>query len=229
MYDTSAIADRLYPAAPAGEQAAPVPAAPAPVPAAQPDRPLSIEERHAALYAPKSEPAPAEPAPPMTDAQEDEANRAAFDAVFAEREADPLRKLYPDQVTYAAAVPDDVFAGVEGVDAKAAAGELRSVFGDIGANTGEAKQLVDVYRTLSAAAPEVRAGWQAESHKWLTETYGNDAASKLADAQRLVKSQPAVRRLLEENDAHTNPAIVRHFVELGQRARAAGKFNKKGK
>jgi hypothetical protein len=205
-----------------------VPAAPAPVPAAQPDRPLSVEERHAALYAPKSEPAPVEPTLPMTDAQEDEANRAAFAHVFDERESE-LRKLYPDQVTYADAVPDDVFAGVEGVDAKAAAGELRSVFGDIGANSTEAKQLVDVYKLGMAADDNTRAGWQAEAVKALSAAHGEGAARALADARALVASHPAVYALLDRNGLGNHAAIVTHFIELGQRARAAGRFSKKGK
>lgn len=219
----------MAPAAPDPEPVAETMLTDAPVQPA--DTPPTDEPHYLAMRdAPEQPPAPA---PAADDANPLESNLP--DAVRELREADPNRRLYSAQKTYASDLPDADFeavVGKEGPDGKPftqeravqAATEWREIAADLELSTADVRELVPVFK--NPPTPEQQAANRSASLQWLVAEHGDRAAHVLELARALVARDPRTAALLDFGGGD-DPRVVKKIVASALRQAASGKLKLK--
>lgn len=137
------------------------------------------------------------------------------------RNADPDRRMYSAQTAYGSSLPDNLLADVEGIEAdtkQAAVREFREIAYDIGADTRQVQEFVNLANRTRANPPDSKTvvEWQAEAAKRLKQNFGDGADRVFAQAQALVNRDPRVALMLKTTGLGNHPDVVMHFVRLAQ-------------
>lgn len=214
MTDFTSAAEALYgqpeqaPAAPA-----PQPAAPAPETAPEPT-PVHTEDTQPANT---ETPEPEEQAAPANIVEA--IKKAIPDEIQAQRDADEARKLYSPQVALAKAIPDNLFANVEGMDEatqSAVVTELRELAGDVGF-TAEDITTVTAAMSNPPQTEEERIASREKAVQLLNEHFGQGAKQAWLDARAYVAADARRAAILQR--AGDDPRVVLRVAQLARQAK----------
>lgn len=173
------------------------------------------EEREQAFYG-KPE------APPAIDIPEN---------IKALRGADGTRKMYSPQGTYAAVLPDDLWASEESAKdipepvQRAAIAELREMAADVAMSNDDVRALQSIALQIPEAPSDAdRIAWREQAITRLNETYGNGAAQAFRDARAFIAQDPRRAQILDAKGLGDHPDTVLMVARLARQARMQGKL-----
>ena len=145
-----------------------------------------------------------------------------LEAALAARKERQAESFYSAQSMYSDVLPDDPHGSPE---QKALAHEFREVFADWRASSQDARELVAAAERLKELPTEATLkGWENEALGELRRTYGADANSALADAQKLVARDPRVAAFLDAFGLGSHPQVVSTLARLARQQKAQGKL-----
>lgn len=173
-------------------------------------KPRTQEELAAAMYGPKDDGEPLDPVPEEVAALRD----------------DPLRRMYPAQVSLQEAIPDQLFTSAEGVDAQAGrkvARELREMAADLTLGRGEVQTLRSRAAFVHEHKPDPAAQREAAVEA-LNREFGNGAKQALRDARALLQRDPRTAKIIEAMGVGDDPQVVLMIARAARQQRVAGKF-----
>ena len=173
-------------------------------------KPRTQEELAAAIYGPKDDGEPLDPVPEEVAALRD----------------DPLRRMYPAQVSLQEAIPDQLFTSAEGVDAQAGrkvARELREMAADLTLGRGEVQTLRSRAAFVHEHKPDPAAQREAAVEA-LNREFGNGAKQALRDARALLQRDPRTAKIIEAMGVGDDPQVVLMIARAARQQRVAGKF-----
>lgn len=203
------MASALYPGAIDG-----APKAVEPTQARQPEHPIDkIERQSEAIYS--------EAEPITLDVP---------DNIKALREADDLRAIYGAQGQFSQAMPDTILDEVDNAAALApemrlaVVTEVREMATDLGMTVSDITNLKGLGNVFEAPTNEQISGWQSQSIDGLKREYGDEWQKALEDANSLIKRDPRLKVLMNQNGRGNHPAVVSMFAKLGRQARVAGRL-----
>jgi hypothetical protein len=171
-------------------------------------------------------PAPASPArveAPRGEAQDD--LPPAVRELRAQREG-----WFKPENDYRDAGLEDAFAAFDLTDQERAAvvGEYKQIFSDLGFTTSDAREVMDLARTVIDNPPDevTESAWQNEAWNELVKTNGGVKGAKeaLELAQRLVQRDPRFAAALEATRLGNSPRMILKMVEKARAERARGRL-----
>ncbi|MFM0513095.1 hypothetical protein [Paraburkholderia sp. RL17-373-BIF-A] len=191
------------------------------------------------LYGKSSTPAesstPVEPAKPaeatQTPAEAEPATETSSAAgelppAIAELRDDPLRRMFGAQGTYASVQLEESMKDValDPAIKTAAATEFREIFADLGASPQDARELVDAAARCTAEpmTTERDASNKNAAIELLSQHFGNDAKSALADAVQMIARDPRLSRMLDQTRLGNDPQTVLKVAQLARSAKMRG-------
>ena len=152
--------------------------------------------------------------------------------IQALRDADPDRGLYEPAKQYSAVINERILFA-EGPDADAppevraaVVSEIANMAHDMGMSNSDVLTLRAVGKAINANPPDeaTRTAWREQAVERLNETYGEEAAQALRDAQKLAQRDPRVAKMLEEGGRGDHPDAVLLLARLAREARIAGRL-----
>lgn len=100
--------------------------------------------------------------------------------------------------------------------------EMARITQDLGMSKADVQDLVAASR--EPVDEQTFARLTVEAEKKLRDRYGPDADRALEDAKQLVRRDPRVKAMLDQNGLGSNPAVVLKFAELATRQRLKGRL-----
>lgn len=134
------------------------------------------------------------------------------------------RKTYSAQRTFEKDIQDHP---ADSEAERALRAEFREQAADLGLGGPEVRQLAQLVNTeLREGIPtdETVARWGRQSLEDVRRQYGAQADARLAAANRLVKRDPGLARMLKNTGLGSHPDVVKLLVEKAWSQRAAGKL-----
>lgn len=152
------------------------------------------------------------------------------DNIKALREADELRAIYGAQGQFSQAMPDTILDEVDNAAAlapemrQAVVTEVREMATDLGMSVADITNLKSLGNVFEAPTNEQISDWQSQAIDGLKREYGDDWKKALEDANSLIKRDPRLKVLMNQNGRGNHPAVVSMFAKLGRQARVAGRL-----
>lgn len=125
---------------------------------------------------------------------------------------------------------EDAFGafGLSDQELQGVVGEYKQIFADHGFTTTDAREVMDLARTVIDNPPdaETESTWQTEAWNELVKTSGGvkGAREALQLAQRLVQRDPRVAALLEATRLGNHPRMILKMAEKARQERARGRL-----
>lgn len=173
-------------------------------------KPRTQEELATAIYGPKDDGEALDPVPEEVAVLRD----------------DPLRRMYPAQVSLQEAIPDQLFTSAEGIDPQAGrktARELREMAADLTLGRGEVQTLRSRAAFVHEHKPDPAAQRDAAVEA-LNREFGNGAKQALRDARALLQRDPRTAKIIEAMGVGDDPQVVLMIARAARQQRVAGKF-----
>lgn len=181
----------------------------------------------------------ASPAPAREPRTEDELAEATYGKeevlpdlappeIKAERDADPLRKVYSAQVQYRDIIPDTALD--DDADAADLPAEVRKALivesREMAADLGMTKDDIEIFRAVGASIKEQPPTdeqcieWQDQAIDLLNAEFGQGAKQALRDARKFAQKDKRLSMALDRNGFGDHPKIVLTVARLAAKAKA---------